>query len=209
MNYRDHSAEEIAAMSLEDFTKTFLPYELMKAGIEDVKQPKLINVPTVPEKDYHLWSVEYRTGTYSSDTFNCYFPTFEDAKAFCALKPLYMDYRENVVKGGAYALNELTIYSPEIKEKCQGLLNDTEKIKESNKEKQRIFNEKWEKISKIRSSMFDVWQEICNTADLHARIKETYEKYLKMCGTEEVAMSFLGEVFKVGDIEAAMKKEEK
>lgn len=205
LSYWDLSERERAALTREDVEK-YLAFELMAKGVGiRLTTPDLLPTPelSVKPRDYFGLTVD---GYYG---YTVLFETRDQAEQFLALRPLCKkhDHLEDVWIDHAVPVTEeiksVSVIAPADFNLHRSALQANAKAKAENEKRQQEYEKAVKAQEAALKGLWDDWYACGRKALDHDKVKRTWEQYVTMAGSEELAAKFLLKVFSLTQIDEA------
>lgn len=197
--YWDLTERERAVLSRED-VETFLDAELMTKGVLAVKAPTYLPVPEVVLNKNDLYEIDPQS---SHGRPHLAFPNEDAARTFLGLGGIVIDADWQIGSDVKFAqpvpndapVRTIALATRESVEIARIKLREAKAATEENEKRKRVYEEQLRNVDKALGGLWEDWYACQEKAYRVGRVIETFEKYVKMAGSEATAAKFLAQVF--------------
>jgi hypothetical protein len=210
-DFADLTLREKASVSYEDLKERFLRFEMMKEGVSKPITPDYLPIPDRP-------AFEATTGYELQISGSSTMILFKDPKAlegFMALQPGKVEenwylrhYQEMEIRGvnkaGEFSLKPVQVVDTLTFKNLTNWEAECRKAKEANDKMEKEFTSSNEDLVLILDRLTNAWRQATRTVAKYQDILATRDEYVRMAGTEEVALAFLQKTYTKAEIAEAL-----
>ena len=210
-DFAELTLREKASIPYEDLKGKFLRFEMMKHGISKPIAPDYLPVPDKP-------AFEASTGYELQIGGSVTGILFKDPAAlqgFLALNPSKVEenwylrhYQAMEVRGinkdGDFTIKPVQLVDSLAFKNLTAWEAEARKAKEANEKMEKEFTSNNEGVNDLLGDLTTAWRQATRTVAKYQEILATRDEYIRMAGTEDVAMNFLRKTYFQPEIDEAL-----
>ncbi|UCG53602.1 MAG: hypothetical protein JSW58_08595 [Candidatus Latescibacterota bacterium] len=211
--YWDLSERERAELNSEEI-ENFRQVELMEKGLVVPEKPKGIELEDVSVESVKFYVISY-VGRYShSEDLGIAFSCPEDAEAFLALRPRFVDYDTAI--GSDYktstpldhreppSIKPIGLFPKDKLDSVKEALRSNKKKKEAHRDASNAYQRKLQEIYKESEAIISDWHQCIEKREAVKSLLRTWNRYVELAeGDEAIAGRFLAKAYEREEIQDA------